>query len=225
PLNLPQPDWSLKRTSSDPGHYTSKQAMGQKIKELTRNLSYSEAHMEVLYENQEVYAAQTVIQDMTLMKMNQAVMVKEEEKRSKKHPNFTLPNQGFGQIWTDQKVLEVMQLHEEEKACEEAEAAERVRIRMEKQKAKAEAELKWKRIVEDHKAQVEAWKEECQTQKSRGIKVKDLPPKPKKMTKKVFLALTLGPEGEKDGVEVEGEDNGAVNDKGDETEGSDDDVA
>ncbi|KAL0058346.1 hypothetical protein AAF712_014980 [Marasmius tenuissimus] len=78
------PDWSLTRLSSDPAQYVGKDAMGQKIKELTDALGQAKTLVGHLRGNEEVFMAQSVLMDMTLVKMNQTVHAQEEEQAAKK---------------------------------------------------------------------------------------------------------------------------------------------
>ncbi|KAL0573209.1 hypothetical protein V5O48_008746 [Marasmius crinis-equi] len=144
---------NLVATASDPSRYTSKEAMGRKIKELTTSLAQSKQHVDVLQSNQEVYGAQAVVADLALQKMNEAVFAKEEQKKNKPD-EIPLCKPGHGNIWTTEKVWDVIRLQKEAKEKEQAEAAAAASKRLENQRKRVEIEMGWKDLVEAHKAAV-----------------------------------------------------------------------
>ncbi|KAK1229974.1 hypothetical protein PQX77_006949 [Marasmius sp. AFHP31] len=194
PVDLPQPDWSLTKTSSDPSDYPSKEEMGGKIAKLTQSLGLSKAHMDVMQKNQEVYAAQAVLQDIALVKMNHAVKEKEEDQISKKkRSEYLFTDPGVGRVWTSNDVQEKMRQRNADRAREENEAAEKAKNREERKRKKAEAEEGWKNFIAEHREAVAEHGRHCQALREQGVQVKDLPHKPKKaMTKKEFITSILG---------------------------------
>ncbi|KAF5366019.1 hypothetical protein D9758_006716 [Tetrapyrgos nigripes] len=194
PADIQQPDWTLKKVSANPRHYCNKEAMGKTIGDLTEALGDAELQVKVLKLNQETMAAQAVIADLHLQKMNQIIYSKEQEKIAKEHANnkFVLPNPGHGHIWTKEAVADTLKKKKEAKEKEAAEQAERVRKREETSQKKAALELEWKNCREEHKKAVEAWQEDCKKACAAGIKTKDLPSKPKCIKKKALTTLMMG---------------------------------
>ncbi|KIK54921.1 hypothetical protein GYMLUDRAFT_1021766 [Collybiopsis luxurians FD-317 M1] len=74
-------------------------------KKLTESLNHVKDQITFLTEHEKIYAAQAVLQDMTLSKMNSALHTK-EVKKSAKPDKEVLPNAGFGRLWTEAKVAE-----------------------------------------------------------------------------------------------------------------------
>ncbi|KAJ3991150.1 hypothetical protein F5050DRAFT_1534024, partial [Lentinula boryana] len=144
-VNLPRPDWSLTRISADPDQYNGKEAMGHAIGKLTLNLKNAKDHHNVFCENQEIFAAQTVIQDMTLAKMSRVVYEQEEEKKLRKS-TFALPDPGYGRIWTDEAIVQAMRDHRDNEARKKAEKDLGAKKRETKRSQKAEIERRWKEI-------------------------------------------------------------------------------
>ncbi|KAJ3825962.1 hypothetical protein F5880DRAFT_1477183 [Lentinula raphanica] len=210
-VDIPQPDWSLIRSSSDPDQYSGKEAMGRQIDELTKALQQAQDRTQLLEKNQEVWAAQAVLQDMTLLKMNRVVYEREEEKKNKKS-GLMLPNPGYGRIWTDDSVAQKLRETREERARKQAEKEANVMRKDQLKEKRKEMERRWKETIDNHRKEVEAHKEKCAQLRAAGTRIKDLPPKPKHISKKDLSAQIIGrgtPEVEK---ELEGEGEGEQSD-------------
>ncbi|THV00840.1 hypothetical protein K435DRAFT_963806 [Dendrothele bispora CBS 962.96] len=195
PVDTPEPDWSLTKTSADPRHYVGKEAMGHKIEQLTKALADAERLLEIAGQNEETWAAQAVLQDMTLSKMNKVVHAKEEERAAKKDKSsLTLPGpgEGYGRIWTDQAILDYKRKKREEEEREAAEKKQRATEKEEMRAKRAEIEADWKDIMEKHRLAVTEWEEDCKILKEQKVKKKDWPPKPTHISKKELTAKRLG---------------------------------
>jgi hypothetical protein len=120
-----------------------------------------------------------VIQHAHLIKLNQALQVKEK----KKDDRTKLFTGGFGRHMTDAEFIQSLKKHEEEKREEEAERRGRVADREAKKAAKEAAEAEWKAIVAEHERAVGAWKDECARLRAEGVRVKNLPAKPRRPPK------------------------------------------
>ncbi|KAJ3792716.1 hypothetical protein GGU11DRAFT_749679 [Lentinula aff. detonsa] len=203
-VNLPRPNWSLTRISADPDQYNGKEAMGHAIGKLTLNLKNDKDHHGVFCENQEIFAAQTVIQDMTLAKMSCVVYKQEEEKKSRKS-TFALPDLVYGRIWTDEAIAQAMRDHRDNEARKKAEKDLGAKKRETKRSLKAGIERRWKEIKETHRNELEVHKECCKKLREDGMRVKDLPPKPKHISRKDLTSQILE-EIEGEAVVSEGDD-------------------
>ncbi|THV02304.1 hypothetical protein K435DRAFT_852952 [Dendrothele bispora CBS 962.96] len=207
PCSLAEPNLSLINVSTDPRDYANKQAMAEQIKELAENLGDARTQVNALRKNQEVYAAQSVIRDLTLLKMNQTIWEHEDEKALKKS-SITLPNKGYGCLWTEEKIMDYMR---EKRAEEEREAREKetwMRKHEEQKDRKAVLDAEWKWLKEKHEHALE-----------------DLLPKPKLVSKKELTKRMFGtPPAPQDGNNDDGMGNAdGLSDENDETGGSEDD--
>ncbi|KAE9387116.1 hypothetical protein BT96DRAFT_838124 [Gymnopus androsaceus JB14] len=193
PLNLAAPKWSLLEQSGGE-EYRSHLSMEAENERLTGALKNAKSHLDAYKEREEIYAAQAVIQDLTLEKMNQALHAKEEKKRRKnaKADNEVLPNQGLGRLWTDTHVLEFQERKRDRLAEELAQKESRKAARVSKKTKKAALEDEWKEIQEEHAVACLNWNTTCEGLQSQGvIKKRDLPKKPTHITKKALTALCL----------------------------------
>ncbi|KAJ3925848.1 MAG: hypothetical protein NXY57DRAFT_861817, partial [Lentinula lateritia] len=142
-------------------------------------------------------ATQSIIQDMSLMKMNRALRAK-EKKKGWKRDNEVLPNQGLGRLWTEQGILDFQRRKKDRLSDEAVQKEQRKAKRSSKKAAKGELEAEWKNIKGKHEGQVKAWTTECAQLWKKGVKAKDLPRKPAHISKKALTALCLQNEPEPD---------------------------
>ncbi|KAJ3915273.1 hypothetical protein F5877DRAFT_48881 [Lentinula edodes] len=185
PLNLTEPDWNLIRPGVPP--YDSHSQLVEENRKLSNSLEHAKDYILAYGEREETYAAQMVLQDMTLSKMNRALHAK-EKKRAEKPDNEVLPNEGMGRLWTDTRILEFQQTKKASKAKEDAEREERKRRKALNKVAKETAENEWKSIKKKHDEAVQKWLAVCASLRIKGAKVKELPKKPTRMTKKDLMA-------------------------------------
>ncbi|THU88714.1 hypothetical protein K435DRAFT_584237, partial [Dendrothele bispora CBS 962.96] len=182
-----EPDWSLIHTSSDSRQYLGKESMARKINRLVEALRQAKLVVDGLRENEEIYMAQSVLQDMTLVKMNKTIRAREEEKAAKQNrENLALPGpgEGYGRIWSTQEILDYKRKKREEEERDEMEKEKRRNDKKDIAEKKKAIELEWKKILAEHQTAVESWETVCQKLKDEGIKKKDWPRKPSHISKK-----------------------------------------
>lgn len=137
---------------------------------------------------------------MELTKLNQALHTKENKKKNDHTILFT---EGFGRHLTDAEVGVTLADQKHRKEAEVAEKDKRRAARVALGATKTAVEEKWKVMLEDYDQAVEAWKVECARLRVEGVRVKDLPARPKKPRKP---KLTVeGPNNVLDAVEDEDE--------------------
>jgi DDE superfamily endonuclease len=176
PANVVQPNWSLLETVPCPSFYQSKNEMEKRILELTESLRASKQQLEAYATMTEVQTAQMVLQDMSLLKMNQTILAKEKKKkddRTKIHTN------GFGRLFTNDECITLVKeqaMQRQEKANKKGKrAAER-----QTKKAEKEAiEYEWKEIKAAHAKNIESWERYCEKLIEGGVSKKNLPKKPR----------------------------------------------
>ena len=173
PANVAQPNWSLLETVPCSNFYQSKSEMAKKISELTESLQASKQQVEAYMAMTEVQTAQMVLQDMSLLKMNQTIMAKEKKKKddhTKIHMN------GFGQLFTNDECITLVK----EQAIQRQEKENKKGKRAERQTKKAEKEnieCEWKEIKAAHAKNIKSWERDCE--KLIGVSKKNLPKKPR----------------------------------------------
>ncbi|KAF8827455.1 hypothetical protein HHX47_DHR4000222 [Lentinula edodes] len=140
---------------------------------LTGALRNAKNYVDAFAKQEEIYAAQSVIQDMSLMKMNRALRAKEKKKGSKRD-NEVLPNQGLGRLWTEQGILDFQRRKKDRLSDEAAQKEQRKAKRSSKKAAKGELKAEWKNIKDKHEREVKAWTTECALLRDKGVKAKDL---------------------------------------------------
>ncbi|THV00391.1 DDE-domain-containing protein [Dendrothele bispora CBS 962.96] len=195
PADVPEPDWSLIKTSANPGDYIGKEAMGRKIEQLTEALECAKRVIEIAGENEETWAAQSVLQDMTLVKMNKVIHSKEEEKAARKNQSGLAlpgPGEGYGCIWTDEAILDYKRKKREEEERETEEKKQKAKEKEDARARKVALETEWKDIMEKHHSAVHEWEECCERLKKRGVKRKEWPKKPTHISKKDLTEKRLG---------------------------------
>lgn len=150
---------------------------------------------------EEAYAAQAVISDLTLSKMNGALHAK-EVKKSTIPDKQMLPNLGYGRLWTTQAILDFQTMKKKAETDELAMKKKRKNQRAAQKAGKAAVENEWQEIRVKHEEEVKEWGIKCRNLKENGAKAKDLPKKLTHVTKKGLVALRQPPEPE----ELEEED-------------------
>ncbi|KAF5390901.1 hypothetical protein D9757_003917 [Collybiopsis confluens] len=176
PVEISEPDWSLLQSPVDPREYVWKEAMGTKISALTTALGQARNQILALQMNQEIFSAQTVLQDMALMKMNQV---------------------------TTEAIAETLKNQREEEARKQAKKKAGAKMREQKKELKVRIDDEWRSIMKKHRLDLKAYDVECKRLLFEGTQKKDLPPRPKHITKRE-LTSQLGTVGGADGEEVGG---------------------
>jgi hypothetical protein len=152
----------------------------------------------------EVQTAQMVLQDMSLLKMNQTILAKEKKK---KDDHTKIHTNGFGRLFTNDECITLVKeqaMQRQEKANKKGKrAAER-----QTKKAEKEAiEYEWKEIKAVHAKNIESWERDCEKLIEGGVSKKNLPkkpccpPKPKASRPSLLLGTSQSHDGQLSGDE------------------------
>jgi len=177
PLQMSAPDWGLlnEAEETDMGYrHQAMEMLQEKNRALVNSLQDAKVVVEAFQNREEMYAAQAVMQDMTLSKMNWALHVKEEKGKNKPDKEV-LPNKGLGRLWTDERILGFQQRKKTAQAQEEVDKKARLVERESKKEKKGALEKEWKEIKVKHAEWVEAWSKTCEQHWANGTRVRDLP--------------------------------------------------
>lgn len=194
PLQMSAPDWGLlnEAEETDMGYrHQAMEMLQEKNRALVNSLQDAKVVVEAFQNREEMYAAQAVMQDMTLSKMNWALHVKEEKGKNKPDKEV-LPNKGLGRLWTDERILGFQQRKKTAQAQEEVDKKARLVERESKKEKKGALEKEWKEIKVKHAEWVEAWSKTCEQHWANGTRVRDLPRKPTHISKKDLAARFMG---------------------------------
>ena len=177
---LPEPDWGLLEDLPATDGYQSRESLLTKIRQLTESLHCARVLIGTHKVIQERSTAQLIVQHAHLSKLNQALNAKENKKSNDRTILFA---EGFGRHLTSDQSISLVEGQKERKEKEAAEKAQRLQGREARKAAKAAAEAEWAAIVTDHEQAVKDWIAECQRLRAENVRVKDLPPKPKRPPK------------------------------------------
>ena len=184
--------------------YQSRDYLLASIEQLTKSLH----HVQVLIHTHEVIqertTAQLIVQHAHLTKLNQALHAKENKKSSDRTILFA---GGFRRHLTSDESISLVEGQKERKEKEAAEKIQRLEGREARKAAKAVAEAEWAVIVTTHEQAVKDWAAECERLRAQNVRVKDLPPKPKRPPKPKPVLEVMPEEGsEQDDDDNEGGD-------------------
>jgi hypothetical protein len=179
PAIISNPDWSLLQ-QPPAGSSQTKTELEEQIAKLTISLDLSRQQIAAKDSAIEGANAQLAVQAVYNSRLNEALNTKENKKENDRTKLFP---QGKPRILTsDQFFAEVSESkrgREEEATAKAARAVEREN----KKVLKAAADVAWKSQLEVHKLAVTAWEAKCGVLRGNGMKVKDLPKKPKRPLK------------------------------------------
>ena len=205
-LEAPPPLPTLDSTllTSRASHQSTRSELELRTIRLEEELRLAHQHIKARDAIIEGNHAQMIIQNLTLEKQNQALYAKENP-RKVDNSRLYAPD-GFGLCLTSDEFMEAKRLQEERKEREAKEKAEREQARLTK---KAQAELlekRWQSMLQAHRVAVSAWEQECQTLRSQGVKVKNLPKKPARPSRAMLQGET------EDSVDEEDAESGSETD-------------
>jgi hypothetical protein len=179
PAIIPDPDWSLLQQPPT-GSSQTKTELKEQIAKLTLSLNLLRQQIAAKNSAIEGANAQLAVQAVYNSRLNEALNTKENKKENDRTKLFP---QGKPRILTsDQFFAEVSESkrgREEEAAAKATRAVEREN----KKVSRAAADVAWKSQLEVHKLAVTAWEAKCVVLWGNGMKVKDLPKKPKRPVK------------------------------------------
>ena len=201
---LPEPDWGLLQDKSDSVGYQTRESLLVKIEQLTKSLHHAQVLICTHQVIQERTAEQLIVQHAYLTKLNQALHAKENKKSSDRTILFA---DGFGRHLTSEESISLVEGQKLRKEQEAAEKEQRLEGREACKAAKAAAEAEWTMIVTAHEQAVKDWTTECERLRAQNVRVKDLPPKPKRLPKpKPVLEVVPEEWSEQDDENNDGED-------------------
>jgi hypothetical protein len=176
---LPEPDWTHLEKETDIG-YQSRESLLKKNESLTESLRRSRDIIRTHQVMEERTAAQLIIQDSHLNKLNQVLHTRENKKKSDRTILFA---EGYGRHLTSEESIGLVRDQKERKEKEAEELEQRRVARVDRKAAKAALQEEWKEIVKKHNEAVEGWVGECNRLRAEGVRAKDLPKKPKRPLK------------------------------------------
>ncbi|KAJ3748676.1 hypothetical protein DFH05DRAFT_1391070 [Lentinula detonsa] len=186
-LTLPAPDWSLlMRPPAD----RSREQLEAENQALIRSLANAKGYVAAFADREETLAAQAVVQDMALIKLNSALHSKEMKKAE--NDGSDVLNDGMGRLWSDARILEYQKRKRTEKVRKAAEKERRKELRSSKKALKTMIDAEWATIKEKHDENLQKWNKMCTELKEKGFKAKDLPKKPCHETKRSVIARLSG---------------------------------
>lgn len=106
------------------------------------------------------------------------MVLHEKENRKKADRSILFPG-GNGRHLTDREVIQQKRQLEMENEREEAEKEGRRVVRESHRAEKERIEEEWKAMLEEHEVAVLEWEANCRSLRERGVRLKDLPKKPK----------------------------------------------
>jgi hypothetical protein len=178
PVVIPDPDWNLLQPSTRSDQ--TKTELEEQIAKLTLSLDLSRQQIAAKNSTIESANAQLAVQAVYNSRLNEALNTKENKKENDRTKLFP---QGKPRVLTsDQFFAEVSESkrgREEEAKAKATRAVEREN----KKASKAAADVAWKALQDVHKLAVTAWEAKCVVLRGNGMKVKDLPKKPKRPIK------------------------------------------
>ena len=201
PVNLESPDWSLLGLAK-PSSFYSRSELEGRMEGLTENLHRAKGVISAYKVINEGANSQMILQHMVLDKLNQSLHEKEKGKKSDR--TILFPG-GKGRHLTDAEVIKLKRELEDDKEREEARKEARKTKKDQRRVEKERVEVEWKKIVEEHGHAVEDWETKCRELKEKGVRVKDLPKKPKRAPKPKPIEMVADSEDEED-EESNGED-------------------
>jgi hypothetical protein len=172
---LPEPDWTHLEKKTDIG-YQSRESLLKENESLTESLRRSRDIIRTHQVMEERTAAQLIIQDAHLNKLNQVLHTRENKKKS---DHTILFAEGYGRHLTSEGSIGLVRDQKERKELEAEKLEQRRVARVDRKAAKAALQEEWKEIVKKHNEAVEGWVGECNRLRAEGLRAKDLPKKPK----------------------------------------------
>ncbi|KAJ7301742.1 hypothetical protein DFH08DRAFT_827282 [Mycena albidolilacea] len=168
--SIATPNWSLFTPS------TSTEPYKTRVTDLQNELTLARQHVVVRDQIIEQANARMVFQNMGLKRMNEALYQKEEKGMADRAKLF----KGKAQCLSSDEFYNVSKA-----ADKEAKKLERGH----KKVLQAELDKEWAEMKEQHRKAVEVWSAECSKLVVKGVRKKDLPPKPKLGKKPKLLVV------------------------------------
>lgn len=172
---LPEPDWTHLEKKTEIG-YQSRESLLEENKSLTESLRCSRDIIRTHQVMEERTAAQLILQDAHLNKLNQVLHTRENKKKSERTILFA---EGYGRHLTSEESIGLVRDQKERKEKEAEELEQRRVAQVDRKAAKAALQEEWKEIMKKHNEVVERWVGECNRLWAEGVRAKDLPKKPK----------------------------------------------
>ncbi|TFK58589.1 hypothetical protein BDN72DRAFT_912125 [Pluteus cervinus] len=179
PNELEVPDWVLLNDDTLTSQSSPEELHAQTVA-LKKSLSDAQNRLLAQEAIMEGQTAQMIVQNMGMEKMNQALF--EKEKRKKSDRTVMFPG-GRGRHLTAPEVIKQKRELEEARKVEEAEKEARKVAKKAKKSRKEQVDKLWQEILQDHRAAILAWEDQCRVLRAAGSRVKDLPKKPKRQLK------------------------------------------
>jgi len=176
---LPEPDWTHLDKKVDTS-YQSRKSLLKQIESLTESLRRSRDIIQTHQVMEERTSAQLVLQNAHLNKLNQVLHTRENKKQTDRTILFA---DGYGRHLTKEESIGLVRGQKERREREAMELEQRRVARDDRKAAKAALEAEWKDIVKQHDQAVQEWNVECDRLRAEGVRVRELPKKPKRPLK------------------------------------------
>lgn len=186
PPPLPSMDWSILHpattSGSRPTRPSATDLQAQNVA-LTQQLALAQQHIRARDLVIEGTQAQLIVQNLTMMKQNQALHAKENKKTADRTRLFA---DGMPRVLTGDQFSEEIRKADERRKAEEAGRRRRAKTREEKKAAKAALEERWRGMLEEHRGALEVWTVACTRLEKAGVRKKNWPTKPLRPRKPVL---------------------------------------
>jgi Tfp pilus assembly protein FimV len=159
----------------------------QQVQDLRASLRDARKNLVAREHMEEGMAAQLVVQNLTLTKLNEALNRKENKKKNDRTVLFN----GRGLCLTADEIRDRLVAMAQQREDEAAEKEQRVTDRTAKRNQRATFEAEWANMKHAHEVEVKGWEEKCVQLGAEGFPKKDWPKKPNR-PKKAQLLERLG---------------------------------
>jgi hypothetical protein len=180
--------------------YQSREGLLEENGRLTESLERSRTIIRTHEVIEERSAAQLIVQNAHLNKLNKALHARENKNNSERTVLFA---NGYGRHLTCPESISLVWNQKERKEREAVEKVQRQEARGACKAAKAAAEVEWKAIVTAHERALKEWVDECEILRAQNVRVRDLPRKPKRPPKPKPVVEAVGDEDEDENDEDE----------------------
>ena len=182
-----EPDWSLirKRTANNldraPREKLLKRCQALEIA-LDRARRQIRARDAVI----EASRATATILELQAQKLRSALYKKEESQKQKENKTISL-SVGDGAVITEEEFIKKVEAKRKAREKKKKEQEGRKRMREEKHLLKKAQKEAWEEVCDEYETEKREHERLCQKLKSKGIKTRDLPPRPKRCLQKVVF--------------------------------------
>ena len=183
PYFTEEPDWSLlHRHMSNCPDYTSREKLLERCQALEIALDRAKRQIRAREAVIEASRATAVLLELQAQKLRSALHMKEESQKQKKS-TISL-NVGDGAVITEDEFIKKVEAKKEAREKKRKEREGRRRVREKKQFLKKAQKEAWDAACDDFEAKKEKHARLCQKLRVEEVKVRDLPPKPKRRPQK-----------------------------------------